>query len=35
MKRAARFLRYWFYTRSLSSAVWLDQYDNFKPTHGK
>lgn len=35
MKRAVRFLRYWFYTRSWSSAVWLDQYDNYKPSHGK
>ena len=35
MKRAARFLMHWFHTRSFSSAVWLDQFDNFTPPHGK
>jgi hypothetical protein len=35
MKRAARFIQYWFFTRSFSSAVLLDQFDNFKPPHGK
>jgi hypothetical protein len=35
MKRAARFIQYWFFTRSFSSALWLDQYANHKPSHGK
>lgn len=35
MKRIGLFIRYWFCTRSFSSAVWLDQFDNHKPTQGK
>jgi hypothetical protein len=35
MKRIVRFLSLCISLRSVSSAVWVDQYENFKPHHGK
>ena len=35
MKRAARFFMHWITLRSFSSAVWVNQYEQFNPTHGK
>lgn len=35
MKRAARFVLHCLRLRSLGRAVFVDQYENFKPTHGK
>jgi hypothetical protein len=33
MKRIATFIKRAFAFHSISSAWWLDQYDNFKPKH--
>ena len=33
--RAARFIRFAFLHRSLSSALWIDALENFTPKHGK
>ena len=35
MKRIVLFIKRAFKFRSLSTAYWLDSYDNFTPTHGK
>lgn len=35
MKRIAIFIKRAIQFRSISSAWFLDQYDNFTPTHGK
>lgn len=35
MKRIARFIRLCFIQRSIGRALWVDAYNNFKPSHGK
>lgn len=35
MKRAIRFLVTAIRLRSISSALWVDAYENFIPKHGK
>lgn len=35
MKRVIRFLWLCIHLRSISSALWVDQYENHKPHHGK
>ena len=35
INRAIRFVRYAFIHRSLSSAIWLDAFDNHNPRHTK
>jgi hypothetical protein len=35
MKRAARFFMLCITLRSITSALWVDAYENHKPSHGK
>lgn len=35
MRRIARFLMHCITLRSISGALWVDAYENHKPTHGK
>ena len=35
MKRLFRFIALTIRLRSISRAIWIDAYDNFKPGHGK
>jgi hypothetical protein len=35
MKRVIRFIKHCINLRSVSLALWVDQYENHKPHHGK
>jgi len=35
IKRALRLIRFCLIQRSLSRALWVDEYENFIPRHGK
>jgi len=35
MMRILRFIGHWVRLRSFSLALWVDQYENHTPSHGK